>query len=106
MRRRLSLIVVAVAASWLAVSGALFAVMLQPPEKFGRIMARVPPPWFVLLAVLPFETMWNVARGGDLQPGSLAPDFELERLGQPAGRVRLSAFRGDRPVALVFGSFT
>jgi len=37
--------------------------------------------------------------------GDLAPDFELQ---DPAGkiRVRLSDFRGKRPVALVFGSYT
>jgi hypothetical protein len=37
--------------------------------------------------------------------GDLAPDFELH---DPEGnvRVRLSDFRGQRPVALVFGSYT
>lgn len=37
--------------------------------------------------------------------GDLAPDFELQG---PEGdtRVRLSDFRGSRPVALVFGSYT
>ena len=37
--------------------------------------------------------------------GDLAPDFELR---EPSGRtvVRLSDFRGNRPVALVFGSCT
>ncbi len=37
--------------------------------------------------------------------GDMAPDFELR---DPAGKeaVRLSSFRGKRPVALVFGSFT
>ena len=37
--------------------------------------------------------------------GDLAPDFVLE---DPDGRVqvRLSDFRGERPVALVFGSYT
>ena len=37
--------------------------------------------------------------------GDLAPDFELQ---DPEGnvRVRLSDFRGNRPVALVFGSYT
>ncbi len=37
--------------------------------------------------------------------GDLAPDFELQ---DPEGnvRVRLSDFRGQRPVALVFGSYT
>lgn len=37
--------------------------------------------------------------------GDLAPDFELfDVSGQQ--RVRLSEFRGQKPVALVFGSFT
>ena len=41
--------------------------------------------------------------------GELAPDFELPLLGRPGmpgTTVRLSALRGERPVALVFGSFT
>ena len=37
--------------------------------------------------------------------GAEAPDFELPRLGAD-GRVRLSSFRGVKPVALIFGSFT
>jgi hypothetical protein len=37
--------------------------------------------------------------------GDLAPDFELRDSGG-GNPVRLSSFRGDRPVALVFGSFT
>jgi hypothetical protein len=37
--------------------------------------------------------------------GDLAPDFELlDSAGE--NRVRLSDFRGRKPVALVFGSFT
>jgi peroxiredoxin len=37
--------------------------------------------------------------------GDLAPDFELRDV-QGANPVRLSDFRGLKPVALVFGSFT
>ena len=37
--------------------------------------------------------------------GSEAPDFELSKLGSNE-RVRLSAFRGEKPVALIFGSYT
>jgi peroxiredoxin len=40
-----------------------------------------------------------------LAPGDPAFDFELSRLGG-GGTVRLSGFAGDRPVALVFGSYT
>jgi hypothetical protein len=37
--------------------------------------------------------------------GEEAPDFELPRLGD-GGSVRLSSFRGVKPVALIFGSYT
>lgn len=47
--------------------------------------------------------LWRTARGAGLQPGSEAPDFELESTeGQ---KVRLSELRG-RPVLVHFGSFT
>ena len=39
------------------------------------------------------------------KPGDLAPDFELRDVND-AEAVRLSDFRGQKPVALVFGSFT
>ncbi len=42
---------------------------------------------------------------GRLNAGDTAPDFELKRLHSQSS-VRLSAFRGQRPVALVFGSYT
>jgi hypothetical protein len=40
-----------------------------------------------------------------LQEGDLAPDFTLK---SPDGKktIRLSDFRGKKPVALVFGSYT
>ena len=39
------------------------------------------------------------------RPGDIAPDFELRDVnGQHP--VRLSDFRGRKPVALIFGSFT
>lgn len=37
--------------------------------------------------------------------GEPAPDFELDRH-DGSGKVRLSSFRGDRPVVLIFGSIT
>ena len=37
--------------------------------------------------------------------GELAPDFELPR-STAAARVRLADLRAERPVALVFGSYT
>ncbi len=38
--------------------------------------------------------------------GDPAPNFELPRLGDAEQTVRLSDFRGKRPVALIFGSYT
>jgi len=37
--------------------------------------------------------------------GADAPDFKLPRLGS-AEHVQLSSFRGRKPVALIFGSYT
>lgn len=51
---------------------------------------------------------WSKVMGhgdGHLQVGDLAPDFEL-KYKKSEETVRLSSFRGDRPVALVFGSYT
>ncbi len=39
-----------------------------------------------------------------LKVGMAAPDFKLKR--SDGGEVRLSSFKGKRPVVLVFGSYT
>ncbi len=44
-------------------------------------------------------------REGKLKPGDVAPDFTLASLDSKQ-KVTLSDFRGKRPVALVFGSYT
>jgi hypothetical protein len=44
-------------------------------------------------------------REGKLKVGDEAADFELKRLGAE-GSVKLSSFKGKRPVVLVFGSYT
>ena len=41
----------------------------------------------------------------DLRPGEAAFPFELPLL-DGTGRVRLADFAGERPVALIFGSYT
>ncbi|MBL8751760.1 MAG: hypothetical protein JNK15_00560 [Planctomycetes bacterium] len=38
--------------------------------------------------------------------GDVAPDFDLPMLGVKDKTVKLSSFAGDRPVALIFGSYT
>ena len=47
--------------------------------------------------------LWKTLRGEGLQPGTKAPDLELEST--EGDRVRLSELR-SRPVVLRFGSFT
>jgi hypothetical protein len=82
--------------------GGMFWAMRQPPERFGKIMSHFPMP--AMMAV-PFEPMWNVARGGTVRVGDIAPDFTLPRADHTA-EVTLSSFRGKQPVVLVFGSYT
>lgn len=81
---------------------AMFEVMRQPPERFGAIMRHFPMPAMMLV---PFEPMWNAARGGTLATGDPAPDFTLPT-SDKASEMRLSSFRGRMPVVLVFGSYT
>jgi hypothetical protein len=100
--RMLAISLAFLAFAWMALCAGFYWAMSQPPETFGRIMARTPVPFMI---VLPFETLWRRARAGDLRPGDLAPDFELPTLDRRQ-TVRLSSFRGSRPVVLVFGSYT
>jgi hypothetical protein len=54
----------------------------------------------------PQEVMSRMAHGeGTLKPGDPAPDFSLRAV-RSDKTVRLSGFAGQRPVALVFGSYT
>jgi hypothetical protein len=90
------------------VYGLLFAAvaiaMVQPPERFGAFMKRVPAP--VVWGGLPARQMWLWARRGALAEGDLAPDFNLRTTQDRARRVSLSSHREQRPVVLVFGSYT
>jgi hypothetical protein len=87
---------------YVALLGGLLAAMYQPPAVFGRIMSKVPEFAFV---VFPFKQLWFAARRGHLNTGDQAPDFSLQTVDRKA-RVQLSAFRGQKPVVLVFGSHT
>ena len=102
MLKKMLVLAGGVAAVYLLTCAGLFAAMIQPPDRFGRIMKHVPWPAFV---VLPFESLWDVARGGRLEAGDPAPDFTLETA-DGSSRVSLSSFRGRMPVVLVFGSYT
>ena len=46
----------------------------------------------------------DLRRPTKLRVGDPAPDFKLKRM--DGGAVRLASFRGQRPVVLVFGSYT
>lgn len=82
--------------------GGLYAVMLQPPVVFGRVMAKLPTLSYFLF---PFEPMWLMARRGQLMVGDPAPDFNL-KMANSSATVELSSFQGKEPVVLIFGSHT
>ncbi len=97
--RNIFLVLLAV---WLGFLGLMYYEMCRPPAQFAAFMARLP---MILMMAGPFETMWNSARGGTLQPGDIAPDFRLKTR-DGSGEVSLASFRGSRPVVLIFGSYT
>jgi peroxiredoxin len=101
MRIALRILLTLVAVYAVLVAGLAFA-MRQPPDKFGAIMAKMP---MVAFIALPFEPLWMNARAGHLQVGDAAPDFAL-KTPDGAAEVQLSSFRGQKPVVLVFGSYT
>jgi hypothetical protein len=83
----------------------LFAVnhaMHEPPEQFGRFMSKMP---VAIFLVAPFETLWTRARAGNLKVGDPAPEFTLSTLDKSA-HVTLASIRNDKPLVLVFGSYT
>ena len=87
---------------WIAFLGFIAWAMRQTPETFGRVMAKVPQPAFLLF---PFETMWMPARKGHLNPGDAAPDFHVKTL-ETKSIVSLASLWAAKPVVLVFGSYT
>jgi hypothetical protein len=90
------------AVAWLGFLGFVYMKMKAPPQQFGAFMSKLPKPCYF---VLPFETLWFRARAGTVNVGDAAPDFTLSTLDK-SSVVRLSSFRGSKPVALVFGSYT
>jgi len=93
-----------IATLWVIACVALYSVMRQPPERFARVMAKIPGP--IPFLILPFETLWMRARAGTLQAGSPAPDFSLMKLDKTAQVQPFSLTAQQRPVVLVFGSYT
>ena len=102
-RKRLGLACIILAVVYLAFGGYIWWAMNQPPETFGRVMAKMPGP--VPFLLFPFETFWMRARAGHLQVGDAAPDFSLLKLDK-SEQVQLSNLNKTQPVVLVFGSYT
>ena len=80
----------------------IYAAMRQTPERFGAFMSHVPG---VAMAVLPFKPLWMSARAGALHEGDEAPDFTLPLL-HGDRPVTLSTEYRQKPVVLIFGSYT
>jgi len=87
---------------WVLASAALYGAMRQTPERFGAIMSHVPT---VAMIVLPFKPLWMSARAGHLAVGEPAPDFALPVLHSDRV-VKLSEEIRQKPVVLIFGSYT
>jgi hypothetical protein len=102
MMKRLIKVLGALVLLYVLICGALFSAMLQSPDTFAGIMKHVP--WAAFM-VLPFKPMWMTARRGHVRIGDAAPDFSLESADHKT-RFQLSSLRGQKPVVLVFGSYT
>jgi hypothetical protein len=89
-------------AVYLAFVAGAYWLMRQPPVEFATVIGKMPSAIFL---VLPFETVWMRARAGTLRAGDQAPDFKLPALDKSA-EVELASLRGQKPVVLVFGSYT
>jgi hypothetical protein len=85
-----------------AATAGLYLAMRRPPEQFGAIMSRVP---MAATMILPFRPLWMTARSGPLRVGDPAPDFELPAADH-GSTIRLSEQWRERPVVLIFGSYT
>jgi hypothetical protein len=94
-------VMAAFAAAYLAASGGLFLLM-QRPALFSKVMRHVPDR---IATVLPFKPLWYAARRGKLKVGDPAPGFTLPSADRKSF-VSLASFRGNRPVVLIFGSYT
>ena len=91
-----------VAVVWVLATAGLYAAMRQTPARFGAFMSHVP---MAAMMVLPFKPLWMSARGGSLEVGDAAPDFTLPMLHRERS-VKLSEEYRQKPVVLIFGSYT
>jgi hypothetical protein len=103
VRRILGRLFVGLVVAYVCFAVFILWAMRQPPETFGRVMAKMPGP--VPFMLFPFETAWLHARAGSLHVGDQAPDFSLLKLDK-SERIKLSDLNKTQPVVLVFGSYT
>jgi hypothetical protein len=94
-------------AVYLCIVAIVWQIVSLPPARFAVIMSKLPTsenpgPLFLLVPIGP---LMMLARAGHLQPGDPAPDFRLQKL-HSQETVELASFRGQKPVALIFGSYT
>ncbi len=90
------------ASLYVAALAGVYIAMRQPPERFGAFMSHIPMPAMMLT---PFRPLWMSARAGRLSVGDLAPDFALPTTDHTRV-IKLSEQLRERPVVLVFGSYT
>lgn len=93
--------------AYLALAAVVWVVVSLPPARFAAIMSKLPTsenpgPLFM---IIPIGPLMMLARSGHLHSGDLAPDFRLRVL-HSQETVQLASFRGRKPVALIFGSYT
>jgi len=88
--------------AWIGFLAYINWAMRQSPEVFGHVMARMPMPAYF---VIPFETMWSRARAGHVNVGDAAPSLEVKRL-EDKTPVELGSLWNEKPVVLVFGSYS
>ena len=103
LTKKMAAVACVLAVLWVAGCVVIYKQMCKPPEQFGNFMKRIPAP--VAFLAFPFESMWMRARAGSLNVGDKAPDFSLTKVDKSA-TVQLAALNQQKPVVLVFGSYT
>jgi hypothetical protein len=102
-------ILLGVVTAYAGVLAGLYVMISLPPGRFANLIARIPssetPAGPLFEYVLPLEPIFKTARAGKLHVGDEAPDFNL-KLVHGEERVHLGSFRQQRPVVLIFGSYT
>jgi len=100
--RFVAIFLAALVALYALVVAGFYIAMRQTPERFGAIISSIP---MRTLMYIPFQSMWMSARAGSLAEGDPAPEFVLPALASGPS-VTLSEQYRERPVVLIFGSYT